>query len=32
MYDNFILVKHPLISHKLTFIRDENTSKKNLKN
>jgi uracil phosphoribosyltransferase len=31
MYDNFILVKHPLISHKLTFIRDENTSKKEFK-
>lgn len=30
-FDNFILVEHPLISHKLTFIRDENTSKKEFK-
>ncbi|MEF3254916.1 MAG: uracil phosphoribosyltransferase [Deferribacterales bacterium] len=30
-YNNFILVKHPLISHKLTFIRDEKTSKKEFK-
>jgi uracil phosphoribosyltransferase len=30
-FENFIIVKHPLISHKLTFIRDEKTSKKEFK-
>lgn len=30
-YDNFTVVKHPLIEHKLTLIRDKNTSTKDFK-
>lgn len=30
-YKNFSVVKHPLIEHKLTHIRDKNTSKKEFK-
>lgn len=30
-YNNFNIVSHPLIEHKLTFIRDFNTSKKEFK-
>ncbi len=31
MYSNFSVVSHPLIEHKLTIIRDKNTSKKEFK-
>ena len=30
-YKNFHIVEHPLIKHKLTFVRDKYTSKKNFK-
>lgn len=30
-YSNFTVIKHPLIEHKLTIIRDRNTSKKEFK-
>ncbi|ADD68924.1 uracil phosphoribosyltransferase [Denitrovibrio acetiphilus DSM 12809] len=30
-FNNFSVVKHPLIEHKLTIIRDKNTSKKEFK-
>ena len=30
-FENFYVVSHPLIEHKLTFIRDVNTSKKEFK-